>query len=88
VVQSGNRERAITVLPRTRLWSTGGRLDSLRDVHPGDPLIALGQPTELGQWIAGLVMIAGPENTARQGLRGTVVGLDAEKQTLPDRPGD
>lgn len=82
VVQSGSRERAITVLPRTRLWSTSGRLDSLRDVHPGDQLIALGQPTELGQWVAGLVMVAGPEVPARRGLRGTVVTLDAEEQTL------
>jgi hypothetical protein len=81
VVQSGNRERAITVLPRTRLWSTGGRLDSLRDVRPGDPLIALGHPTELGQWIAGLVMVIGPED-ARRDLRGTVVGLDAAELTL------
>jgi RNase P/RNase MRP subunit p29 len=82
VVQSGNRERAVTVLPRTRLRSTSGRLDSLRDIHPGDPLIALGQPTELGQWVAGLVMVAGPEVPARRGLRGTVVTLDAEEQTL------
>ena len=81
VVQSGNRERAITVLPRTRLWSTGGRLASLRDVRPGDPLIALGQPTELGQWIAGLVMVVGPED-GRRGLRGTVVELDAGELTL------
>ena len=82
VVQSGSRERAITVLPRTRLWSTSGRLDSLRDVHPGDQLIALGQPTELGQWGAGLVMVSGPEVPARRGLRGTVVTLDAEDRTL------
>ena len=82
VVQSGSRERAITVLPRTRLWSTSGQLDSLRDVHSGDQLIALGQPTELGQWVAGLVMVAGPEVPARRGLRGTVVTLDAEEQTL------
>jgi hypothetical protein len=82
VVQSSNRERAITVLPRTRLWSTGGRLDSLRDIRPGDPLIALGQPTELGQWIAGLVVVAGPGATTREGLRGTVAALDADEQTL------
>jgi hypothetical protein len=82
LVQSGNRERAITVLPRTRLWSTGGRLDSIRDIRPGDPLIALGQPTELGQWIAGLVVVAGPGGTTQGGLRGTVVALDADEQTL------
>jgi hypothetical protein len=82
VVQSGNRERAITVLPRTRLWSTGGRLDSIGDIRPGDPLIALGQPTELGQWIAGLVVVAGPGGTTQGGLRGTVVALDADEQTL------
>jgi len=82
VVQSGSRERAITVLPRTRLWSTSGRLDSLRDVHPGDQLIALGQPTELGQWVAGLVMVTGPGDPARRGPRGTVATLDAEEQTL------
>ena len=82
VVQNGTRERAITVLPRTRLWTAGGRLDSLRELHPGDTLIALGQPTELGQWVAGLVMVAGPEDATRQGPRGTVVGLDAEELTL------
>ena len=60
VVKSGNRERALTVMPRTLLWSAGGRLDSLREVHPGDPPLALGQPTELGQWVAGLVIIATP----------------------------
>ena len=82
VVQTGSRERAITVLPRTRLWTAGERLDSLRDLHPGDTLIALGQPTELGQWIAGLVLIAGPEDATRQGPRGTVVELDVEELTL------
>lgn len=82
VVQNGNRERAITVLPRTRLWSSGGRLDSLRDIQPGDTLIALGRPTDLGQWVAGLVMVAGTEGAAREGLRGTVVGLDAGALTL------
>ena len=82
VVLSGSRERAITILPRTRLWSTSGRLDSLRDIHPGDQLIALGQPTELGQWVAGLVLVAGPEISARRGLRGTVVTRDAEEQML------
>ena len=59
-------KRAITVLPRTRLWSTSERLDSLRDIHPGDRLIALGQPTELGEWVAGLVMVTGPEVPARR----------------------
>jgi RNase P/RNase MRP subunit p29 len=82
VVQSSTRERAITVLPRTRLWSISGRLDSLRDILPGDTLIALGQPTEWGQWVAGLVMVTGPEDTTWRGLRGTVVGLDAEELTL------
>ncbi|NIV39032.1 MAG: hypothetical protein GWN58_59330, partial [Anaerolineae bacterium] len=43
---------------------------------------ALGQPTELGQWIAGLVVIAGPGANTREGLRGTVVALDADEKTL------
>jgi RNase P/RNase MRP subunit p29 len=85
VVQSGNRERAITALPRTRLWSTSGRLGSLRDVHPGDQLIALGQPTELGQWFAGLIIVTGPKASAGRGLRGTVMALDAGARTLTVR---
>ena len=87
VVQSGNRERAITVLPRTRLWSTNGRLDSIGDIRPGDPLIALGQPTGLGQWIAGLVVVAGPAGTTREGLRGTVEALDTKQQALTVQTG-
>jgi hypothetical protein len=59
VVQTGRGERAMTVFPRTRLWSAGERLNSVQDVHPGEQIVALGQPTELGQWIAGLVMVRG-----------------------------
>jgi hypothetical protein len=82
VVQAGHRERAVTVMPRTRLLSAQGQLDSLRDVHPGAQIIALGQATELGQWIAGLVLVPGPPSLARQGLRGEVVDKDVEAGTL------
>jgi RNase P/RNase MRP subunit p29 len=82
VVQTGRRERAVTVLPRTRLWSTWGRLDSLRDVRVGDQVLALGQPTELGQWVAGLVVVLNAERRPGGGLRGQVTALDAEAQTL------
>lgn len=82
VVQAGRRERAVTVLPRTRLWSTRGRLDSLRDVRAGDQVLALGQPTELGQWVAGLVVVLNAGPRPGGGLRGQVTALDAEAQTL------
>ncbi|MEJ2210367.1 MAG: hypothetical protein P8129_15215, partial [Anaerolineae bacterium] len=49
VVQTGGAERAVTVARTTRLWSPQGRLASLREVKPGDRVLALGQPTELGQ---------------------------------------
>jgi RNase P/RNase MRP subunit p29 len=60
VVQSGRGERAITVLPRTQIWSRQGKLDSLLAVHEGEQIIALGQPTELGMWIARLVLLSSP----------------------------
>jgi len=82
VVQTGRRERAITALPRTRIWSAEGWLDSLHSVHPGEQIIALGQPTELGQWIAGLVLLPGPEPLARHGLRGQVITIDTGAGTL------
>lgn len=82
VLQTGRGERAITVLPRTRLWSAGGQIRSLRDVHEGEQIIAFGQPTELGQWIAGLVLLPGAEPVARYGLRGEVLNTDAEARTL------
>jgi lipoprotein-anchoring transpeptidase ErfK/SrfK len=55
VVRTPRGERAVRVVSDTRLLSPQGRLDSLRDIHRGNRLIALGQPTELGQWIAGVV---------------------------------
>lgn len=76
VVQTGRGERAITVLPRTLLWSDQGRLNSPRDVRPGEPIVALGQPTEYGQWIAGLVLVPGPAPLARNGVRGEVAAID------------
>jgi RNase P/RNase MRP subunit p29 len=82
VVQTGRRERAVTVLPRTRLWSTRGRLDSLRDVHAGNQVVALGQPTDLGQWVAVLVVVVNAEPLPGQGLGGQVTALDAETKTL------
>jgi RNase P/RNase MRP subunit p29 len=82
VVQTGRGERAVTVLPRTLLWSAQGRLDSLRDVRPGEPIVALGQPTEFGQWIAGVVLVPGPAPLARNGIRGEVVTIDLEAGTL------
>jgi RNase P/RNase MRP subunit p29 len=60
VVQSGRGERAITVLPRTRIWSRQGELESLRRVDQGERVIALGEPTELGLWIARLVLLPDP----------------------------
>lgn len=82
VVQTGNRERAVTVLPRTRLWSASGQLGSLRDVHPGDLIIALGQPTELGQWVAGIVLIVDRQLPDPRGLQGEVTAIDAQAATL------
>lgn len=82
IVQTGRRERAVTVLPRTRLWSARGRLDSLRNVRAGDQIIALGQPTELGQWIAGVVILVGREPPTQPRLRGKVIAVDAVAATL------
>jgi RNase P/RNase MRP subunit p29 len=82
VVNTQRGERAITVLPRTRLWSAKGRLDSLRDLRPGEQIVALGQPTEYGQWIAGALLTLGLEPLERPGLRGEVINVDAEGGTL------
>ena len=82
VVQTGQRERALTITARTQLLSTGGRLGSLRQIRPGEQIVALGQPTELGQWIAGLVVLPGPEPQNNGGLRGTVTAKDEDAGTL------
>lgn len=82
VVQTGRGERAMTVMPQTRIWSRGERRDSLREVVAGDPIIALGQPTELGQWRAGLIFVPGSQPLARRGLRGQVSDADAQAGTL------
>lgn len=83
VVEAGQVERAIHVLPRTILWSRDGRLDSLSDVRPGERIVALGQPTELGQWLAGAVLVVGDERLAqRGGLRGEVLAIDLAGGTL------
>lgn len=82
VVQTGRSERAATVLPATRLWSPQGELDSLREVNPGDLIVAVGQPTELGQWHAGLVLAIGRSQAARRGLRGQVTAVDLDAGTL------
>ncbi len=81
VVNTGQRERAITVLPRTRFFSPG-RPDAPRDVRPGDTVIALGQPTELGQWIAGAVVVPGAEQSAGRRLVGKVTAIDLDAGTL------
>ena len=82
VVQTGRGERAITVTRHSRVLSAKGRLTSLRDLHQGERIIALGQPTELGQWIAGLVLLPGPEPLARNGLRGQVIDMDLAAGSL------
>lgn len=82
VVQTGRAERAVTVTRATRLWSPQGRLDALREVKPGDKVLALGQPTELGQWHAGVVLAAGSPQAAQRGLRGQVTAIDLEAGTL------
>jgi len=82
VVQAAARERAITVTPQTRLWTPGEPLQSIRDLQPGDEVLAVGQPTELGQWIAGL-LVAGPRRPATgRGLRGEVTAIDLGAETL------
>lgn len=82
VVETRRGERAITVLPRTRFWSAGGRGASLQDVRPGEQVIALGQPTEFGQWFAGLVLLPNVDSLARNGLRGEVIAKDPSAGTL------
>lgn len=83
VVQTGRAERAVTVLPATRLWSPQGRLDSLREVQPGDKVLAVGQPTELGQWHAGVVLAVGsPNKAAQRGLCCQVTAIDLDAGTL------
>jgi len=81
VVDAEQRERAITVLPRTRFFSPG-RPAAPRDVRPGDTIIALGQPTELGQWIAGAVLLPGAEQLASRRLVGEVTAVDLAAGTL------
>jgi len=81
VVATGQRERAITVLPRTRFFSPG-RPAAPRDVRPGDAVIALGQPTELGQWIVGAVLVPGAERLAGRKLVGKVTAVDLAAGTL------
>jgi RNase P/RNase MRP subunit p29 len=81
VVDTGRAERAITVLPRTRLWSARGRLNSASDLLPGDTIIALGQPTELGQWFAGFVLVPNAQPAATQ-VRGQVLAKDVDAGTL------
>lgn len=70
VVQTGRGERAITVLPRTHIWSARGRLDSLHDIHQGEQIVALGQPTELGRWVVGAILVPGPAPLADNGSAG------------------
>ena len=82
VVQAARGERAITVLPRTHILSPIGGLKSLRGIRRGDLVIALGQPTEMGQWMAGLVLVSGPGRQIRPGLRGEVLQLDPDAGTL------
>ncbi|MBN1135287.1 MAG: hypothetical protein JXM73_01805 [Anaerolineae bacterium] len=81
VVNTGQRERAITVLPRTRFFSPD-RPNAPRDVRPGDAVIALGQPTEIGQWIAGAVLVPGVGQLPGRGLTGKVTAVDLDAGTL------
>ena len=81
VIDTGQRERAISVLPRTRFFSPD-RSAAPRDVRPGDTVIALGQPTELGQWIAGAVLLPDAEQLAGRKLVGKVTAVDLAAGTL------
>jgi hypothetical protein len=82
VVATGQRERAATILPRTQLLSPGGRLGALRDVRPGDQVLAVGQPTRLGQWHAGLVLVTGGGASTRRVVRGEIAAIDLEEESL------
>jgi hypothetical protein len=82
VVQAARGERAISVLPRTRIWSGQGRVGALRGIPLGAQVIALGQPTDLGQWIAGLVLVFGEGAPPRPRLHGEVTAKDQEAGTL------
>jgi hypothetical protein len=89
VVDTGQRERAATILPRTQLLSSEGGLESLRGVQPGDQVLAVGQPTELGQWHAGLVLVAGAR--ARHIVRGEIAAINLDEGHLivqSDRRGE
>ena len=88
IVVDGRRgERAITVRPHTRIWSAAGRVSSLRDIRPGTHILALGQPDDMGQWLAGLVFVLGPQPAARHNLVGEVLSVDTEASTLRLRTG-
>jgi hypothetical protein len=80
--QPAQGDRAITIRPRTRLLSSQSTLPSLRNLHVGERIIALGQPTELGQWVAGLVFVAGANPLSRNGIRGEVTAINPEDGTM------
>lgn len=75
VVGTGQRERAITILPRTR-FLPAGRPD------PGDAIIALGQPNEFGQWVGGAVIAPGAAKEAARRIAGKVTAVDPDAATL------
>jgi hypothetical protein len=82
VVSTGRGERAVTITPRSRLWTTGGRLDSLQAVRRRDQVIAFGQANEWGQWVAGFVLVIPPETSAGRLLRSRVFAVDALAGTI------
>ncbi len=75
VVDTGQRERAITILPRTRFLPSG-------NPDLGDTVIALGQPNELGQWVGGAVIVPGAAKEAARRLVGKVTAIDLDAATL------
>jgi hypothetical protein len=82
VVNTGRGERAVTITPRSRLWTTGGRLGSLRAIHPADLVFALGQPNDRGQWVAGLVLAAADGPSAGRELRVKVLAVEPAARML------
>jgi hypothetical protein len=80
--ESARLERAITVLPRTRIWTVQGRQVPVRYLQHDDRLLALGRPTEAGQWIAGAMVVTSPQALAQRTVRGVVAASDTPAATL------
>jgi len=87
-VETPRGERMVITGEETRFIIPGVEEPSIEDVQVGDPLLALGRPSDEGNLVARVVAVVTPGQVRRHTIRGVITALEGDTIGLVTGRGD